>query len=659
MVIAALLLLPPAALTARAQSPTGEVRGVVVDHEGAPLQGAAIVVTSTETNAERETTTDAGGRFSVPGLPIGSYEVTASQAGLAARRQEALRLRIGETVSLRLELRPALIADTLTVGGVLPPFEPSRSAVSSNIDAEVIANLPSSARDALDLALLTPGPVYDTRTGSYSFNGQPSTLNTVVVDGTEGRMPVSWLPFHYSQETVAGVIVNTNSYAAEYGRSAGGVIGVATKSGSNRFSGSVFDYFRNDQFGGTAGGPLVTNRHFFFGGYEGQRFEDTLSTGDVRTRDHDTFLIRTDHAFDAGVRASLRYNDHDAEVNTLDAGARSFTGTLATLFGANLLNEARVQRARHRDPVPFTWTIDRTQFADTLALVAGAHTVKLGIDVLRDDIPGGSAHDLTLFAQDDWRVTPTATVSAGLRMDRQTFPDGFPGDEDTSNVAPRLGLAWSPVNARFVVRGGYGLFYARQPAGYMGRGEAPRTHQASAGIDYDWMRHTSAGVSYLFADGEWAATTSRYHGLTLDLHRRFAQGYYYRFAYTLGKVEDDGLAGLTDTRHRFAATGIYDTDAFADRFGGVIEDILKDWTLSAVWALQSGQPETSIEGVRTGRWLSRRVSLDPRIARHFSLGGTRDLALMWEAFNLMGNEDFLTSGVAEGRVTQLAARFSF
>jgi hypothetical protein len=177
---------------------------------------------------------------------------------------------------------------------------------------------------------------------------------------------------------------------------------------------------------------------------------------------------------------------------------------------------------------------------------------------------------------------------------------------------------------------------------------------------------------------------SRYNGLTVELNRRFAQGYQYRFAYTLGKVEDtvpdatavvpegaddrkfasnpadfeaDRAPGGTDQRHRFVGSVIYTTDVFAARFGGWIEDVLRDWTLSAIYTVQSGQPYSAYVATDIDRDLNRfndvapgttrnefrypkQMSLDPRLARSIGLGGTRELMLIWEAFNLLNRANY-------------------
>ena len=164
-------------------------------------------------------------------------------------------------------------------------------------------NLPVNGRNFIDFALLTPGVTRDVRTGDISFAGQRGTLNSLVVDGadnnntffgqTAGRTGSGRAPYQFSQDAVKEFQVNSNSFSAEYGRAGGAVINVVTKSGTNEFHGSAFEFFRDkalnannainelnnrpkspyhfNQFGGTIGGPMRRNRDFFFFNYDGQR----------------------------------------------------------------------------------------------------------------------------------------------------------------------------------------------------------------------------------------------------------------------------------------------------------------------------------------------------------------------------------------------------
>jgi hypothetical protein len=358
--------------------------------------------------------------------------------------------------------------------------------MSSVVNAATVENLPVNGRNFIDFVLLTPGVTRDVRSGDISFAGQRGTLNSLVVDGADnnntffgqalGRTGTGRAPYQFSQEAVQEFQVNANAYAAEFGRAGGAVINVVTKSGSNQFRGSVFEFYRDKalnantainemlgrpkspyhyhQFGGVLGGPIVRDRHFFFFNYDGQRNTqpnvvflnlpsntpgDPLTQSAIqrlsplassweRTQDQNVFLAKTDHQLTNNHRVSLRYNHQNftganfenggAQQSSETTGAskvftRSFNATLASVLGASLFNEVRLQWSRDREPgeansanpqadvrqggtlvlrigrnffSPRETTVNRKQLADTVTWVGGAHKVKGGFDVQMDDI---------------------------------------------------------------------------------------------------------------------------------------------------------------------------------------------------------------------------------------------------------------------------------
>jgi hypothetical protein len=181
----------------------------------------------------------------------------------------------------------------------------SRTLQASNVGERAVANLPVNGRNFIDFVLTTPGVNRDTRGGDISFAGQRGTLNSLVIDGADdnntffgqtlGRTGSGRAPYQFSQDAVQEFQVNRNAYSAEYGRAGGAVINVVTKSGTNEYHGSAFEFFRDKslnansyankvvepirpkspfrihQFGGSLGGPIVKDKAFFFLSYDGQR----------------------------------------------------------------------------------------------------------------------------------------------------------------------------------------------------------------------------------------------------------------------------------------------------------------------------------------------------------------------------------------------------
>ncbi len=633
--LAVLLLSLPS--FARAQGTDGEIQGVVVDLAGTALPDATITIVNTGTGASRTVRTDASGRFAAPALADGLYEATAESAGFAPRRQETLRLAVGETVNLRFELRPAPLPETLTVGGLLPVIDPARSHAATLVEEASVTHLPVKSRNFVDLAGIAGGVSRDLTTGDMLIAGQRSSANIVSVDGGE---LLGFGTYQFSQEAIQEFRVDMNGYRAEYGRASGAVIHAITKSGTNRFHGSAIALrggspvtaprdIDTHQLGGVLGGPIARNRHFFLVNY------DTLQRS-TPERDQQVFLVRTDHQFTGNAHVMLRYNDQNLEQG---GSTRSSVASVTTLIGSRLVNDARLHYEQARN-VP---DANRLQVADNLTWVGGAHEIKTGFDAVGDDLsttqPFGTLADTTFssenvsaFVQDEWQASRVVTVNVGARHDAGSFSDA--GDWD-----PRAGLAWVPA-PRFVMRGSYGRFSS--PFSDL------RVRQASGGAEYEWMPQTTIGVTYLQSD----AAAWQYRALTAALQRRFWQGTQYTVAYTVG---DD------PSRHRMVMSYVYDTGALANRFGGVVRTVLKDWTISGVGVLQSG--DARLHTTRVGH-----SSFDPRIARNLSLGSGRTLAVILEAYNLRNRANVmavndavfpLRVGQPEGRLTQVGLRLMF
>ena len=362
----ALLLLGVSPVPTRAQSVMGAIQGTVVDQSGAILPGATVVVTNSGTGLARTTVTGDAGTFRAEILPVGAYEVRAELSGFGTQKQSNIEVTVGSTVTLRIELRVASVAESVTVTSVAPVIETTRTQVSDTVSEVAVRNLPVNGRNFINFALLTPGVTTDVRTGDISFAGQRGTLNSLVVDGADnnntffgqtiGRTGSGRAPYQFSAAAVKEFQVNSNAYSAEYGRAGGAVINVVTKSGTNTASGEVFEFFRDkslnainlinkqqgrakspyhfNQFGGVFGGPIRPDHDFVFVNYDGQRNTlpnlvflnvpanapsdaDTLAAiGKLQGlagswdqgQNQDVFLAKTDHQLNQPNRLSLRYN---------------------------------------------------------------------------------------------------------------------------------------------------------------------------------------------------------------------------------------------------------------------------------------------------------------------------------------------------------------
>ena len=317
-VCAVLLLLAMAVPAgALAQLTTGTIQGVVKDESGGALPGATVEIKNVETGVTRSLTTTDLGRYEAPNLQVGTYEVSASLPGFRSAVRAGIVLVVGRTAVVDMVLGVAAIQEALLVTGDAPLVETTTATVSSLIDAKKVEDLPLVNRDLTQLTFLQPGVVKIPSSGAqgifsgmgdkFTVAGARGTQNLYLLDGVSnadlsGNAQGS-SGSYMGSETVQEIQIVTNNYSAEYRSAAGGIVSAITKSGTNTLHGSVFQFYRNDaldapnyfdkkfnnpepdfnrnQFGGSVGGPIMRNKLFFFGSYEGLREE--LGTTDTAT----------------------------------------------------------------------------------------------------------------------------------------------------------------------------------------------------------------------------------------------------------------------------------------------------------------------------------------------------------------------------------------
>ena len=401
--------------------------------------------------------------------------------------------------------------------------------------------------------------------------------------------------------------------------------------------------------------------------------------------------------------------------------------------------------------------------ADSVSWVAGGHSLKAGVDVLkdrnatefgpqttngfqtiagvRDGFPGLADPDVRHRCSPRRREhvrapssrTPGAPTSAltldvGVRYDLQEFTEGVPATNRT-DWAPRVGLAFAPGERKNVFRAAYGLFYGTTPAMIPALARAfsqvdvrtappsiavidpsfrtPRVHQASAGWEVEKYRAGSLGIEYLFARGErlprpvdiniggrfpglnrvvsfQSSGQSLYNGVSVHARARVLQQLFYTMAYTFsrsdetpqqpiamvfgglnergslamqGRILDTRAPGNNDRHHQLALSAMYDTSLLAVDRHGLSKRLIGNWQFGLVYTLQSGQPYSAfVNGDINGdhnafndlapdtTWnqyrLPLQASFDPRVSRRFGLGRTRQLSLIWEAFNVMNRPNY-------------------
>ena len=304
LVVSALLLLALAA-PAAAQTPRATVRGVVLDQTGARLRQVRITALREDTGVRRQTASDEEGYFTLAELEAGRYFIEGTLAGFTTYRHR-LDLAVGQTLWLEPELAVASTA-LVTTGGVeaaVPLLERTPPGLATRIGRDQIVDLPLDGRNVLDLVLLTPGTAPapqgspGTVRGDFTFtaSGAREDFNNYLLDGVYNADPKLNTPaVRPPLDAVQEFKVSTSTYGAAVGRNGGGQVNVITRSGSNAFSGSAYEFLRSGgldsrnyfapagepdpeygrhQFGGSAGGPLVRNRTFFFADYERTRLRE-------------------------------------------------------------------------------------------------------------------------------------------------------------------------------------------------------------------------------------------------------------------------------------------------------------------------------------------------------------------------------------------------
>ena len=295
--------------SAGAQVTEGRFTGTVVDPSGAAVPGAAVVVKSERTGEERTAMSNAQGRYLVTGLKPSVYTIKATLASFAPLQYTGLQLLAAQEFSLDLQLQPAGLSESVTVQGEPPSVDLSSARIGVNVGERDVQNLPVNGRQMSQLLLQAPGSL-NSGTGTWQdvrFSGRAVEQNAIRYDGVEGSAIIDAAPgnlngeiptpfkLQASLENVQEFRIESNSYPAEFGTGTGGQVNVVTKSGTNRPRGSIFEYYRNDaldapnffdtaaglakselsqhQFGGSIGGPILKDRAFFFGSYEGYQLK--------------------------------------------------------------------------------------------------------------------------------------------------------------------------------------------------------------------------------------------------------------------------------------------------------------------------------------------------------------------------------------------------
>jgi outer membrane receptor protein involved in Fe transport len=307
------LIVAPARM--QAQVAGASLSGTVSDASGAALAAAKVTIENLATGVSRETTTDKDGFYTAPNLLPGTYEIAVSAAGFSTQVQKGITLTVGGQSTVNLAMRVGAVSERVEVTEEAPVVQTSSSDISAVVNSTTVRELPLNGRSWTDLSNLQPGvtrveSAFNAAAGAdrgergfgaqISISGGKPVQNNYRLDGVSvvdfaNGAPGSVLGVSLGVDAIQEFSVITTNYSADYGRTSGGVVNAITRSGTNAFHGSAFEFLRNsaldgrgyfdvdpdgkpikspfrrNQFGGSAGGPIVKDRTFIFGDYEGIR----------------------------------------------------------------------------------------------------------------------------------------------------------------------------------------------------------------------------------------------------------------------------------------------------------------------------------------------------------------------------------------------------
>ena len=304
----------PASL--HAQTVSGTILGQIQDQQGAAIGKAEVSARNLETGAVRKTTSEDNGEYRISSVPAGSYEVSASVAGFKTEVRSGIGVTVGSDVAVNFSMTVGAVSEKVEVTAEAPQVDTSSSTLGGFVNSATIRELPLNGRDWLQLALLQPGVSLGSQMQAdnsraqrgnglaISLSGGRPTDNAFRIDGVivndyANGGPGSSLRVNMGVDAIREFSVLTNNYSAEYGRGSGGVVNAITKSGTNQFHGSAYEFVRNsafdarnffdgktlppfhrNQYGGAVGGPIKKDKTFFFANYEKLGEVKSLSTND-------------------------------------------------------------------------------------------------------------------------------------------------------------------------------------------------------------------------------------------------------------------------------------------------------------------------------------------------------------------------------------------
>jgi hypothetical protein len=647
--------MPALLLTASlaAQTFQGRLSGRVTDPSGALIPGATVVATNTDTGVATNAVANAQGIYVLPFLQPGTYDLVATHPGFKRYARPGVSVQTADVIALDITMELGDVADTVTVTADAPLLETSDATVGQFVNSRVVQDMPLSGRRALELTKLAGGVVFVNYGGqakpNFSLAGGRVQNQMFWLDGgniQNMRLGIGQVDTDPPVEVIKEFKVVQNGYSAEYGGSAGGLIITTTKSGTNQFHGSAFEFFRNDKmdaagffaptegdrkiraplrynlFGGTLGGPIWKDRTHFFAGYEGTRRKD----GSTQVLSVPTALQRAgdfSQTFDTAGRLIQIYDPLTTQTVDGRTVRQAFPGNR---IPANRIDPVAAQLLSFWPTAnkPAVNLAGAQNFSANRAQVFTRDNVTARVDHVfsnsnrfyfrmvynRDPIGWTSVYpDPTADPQGSFRTVrhqqtylfaDTHTFSPNLIMDaRYSFATRKAHAQSAgigSNIVEEIGLTGAPS----------GAFPAISVAGMAGIGNSSERRQFPIGQQQVVNNFTYVRGSHLLKFGGEARKSSNY-----EINRPQISGNY-NFATT-----GSGLPGNTRTGHGFATylLGFVNSVSFReteilDRYSWYLAGFVQDdWKVTRNLTLNLGvrwETDTPIRDVN-----NRMNSFDP------------------------------------------------
>ena len=597
------VVLMSAAAAAQTRSTSADLGGVVYDQSQAVLPGVTVTVTNADTGLVRTAVTSGDGRFAVLALPPGTYRLNVELQGFAPQTREGVQLALGSAVEVGFTLALAGAQEQVSVVAEAPLVDTQKTAIATVVSQQQIESLPINGRNFISFSVITPGVTTDrtpqqgaSATSGLTFAGQRARSNNITVDGVDNNdAAVGAVRATFSQEAVREFQVLTNSYSAEFGKASGGVVNIVTKSGTNRLSGNLFGYFRDEalnakehfekfdptgtaierdkapfrqqQFGFTLGGPIRRDRSFYFLSFERldvdtnnfvtiddrnvvmlgptalgtpkqilERAGFVVETGNVPyTVKGNQFLAKVDQQLTESQNLAVRFNYADA----FNENIEPWGGQTARSRGASLDSTDYMAAASHTKVGGMRFVNElRVQYAKRDQVVLSLDPRCLGPCTANDQ--GGPTLEVTGFASvGRQRFTPQPRHSRRTQIvDTASY---YAGDHQF-----KAGFDFSAIDNRDEALplhfGGRYIFAAALPGALFGLPfPVINAIQAVAlGLPAAYVQgYGNASDSYkvsdlsLFAQDDWRLTSN----FTLKLGLRYQRQFWPDFTYTVRGID--------------------------------------------------------------------------------------------------------------------------